>query len=137
MSLFVVRTSDGTVTFLHNLIPMWLTDKRKAPRRLLIDKKVAVEYLRIVFIEILSTVVEETLRATLPLRDEDLERFVMHFAVRFLCLHVDQNSLTDVFNWLINYRFLEKRILSGRSEIYHVIEDFKLASSCLPAEETQ
>ena len=136
VSLFVVRTSDGLVTFLHNLIPVWLTDKRKAPRRLLIDKKVAVEYLRIVFIEILSTVVEET-RATLPLRDEDLERFAMHFAVRFLCHHIDQNSLTAVFNWLVNYRFLEKRIHSGRSEIYHVIEDFKLASSCLPAEETQ
>ena len=136
VSLFVVRTSDGTVKFLHNLIPMWLTDKKKAPRRLLIDKKVAVEYLRIMFIEIISTVVEET-RATLPLRDEDLERFVMHFAVRFLCHHIDQNSLTDVFNWLVNYRFLEKRIHSGRSEIYHVIEDFKLASSCLPAEETQ
>ena len=135
VSLFVVRTSDGTVKFLHNLIPMWLTDKKKAPRRLLIDKKVAVEYLRNVFIEILSTVVEET-RATLPLRDEDLERFVMHIAVRFLC-HVDQNSLTSVFNWLTNYRFLEKRIHSGRSEIYHVIEDFKLASSCLPAKETQ
>ena len=136
VSLFVVRTSDGTVTFLHNLIPMWLTDKRKAPRRLLIDKKVAVEYLRIVFIEILSFVVEET-RATLPLRDEDLESFVMHFAVPFQCHHVDQNSLTNVFNWLTNYRLLEKRIHSGRSEIYHVIEDFKLASSCLPAEETQ
>ena len=136
VSLFVVRTSDGTVTFLHNLIPVWLTDKRKAPRWLLIDKKVAVEYLRIVFIEILSTVVDET-RATLPLRDEDLERFVMHFAVRFLCHHIDQKSLTDVFNWLINYRFLEKRIHSGRIEIYHVIEDFKLASSCLPAEEAQ
>ena len=86
VSLFVVRTSDGKVTFLHNLIPMWLTDKRKASQRLLVDKKVAVEYLRIVFIEILSTVVEET-RATLPLRDEDLERFVMHFTVRFLCHH--------------------------------------------------
>ena len=61
----------------------------------------------------------------------------MHFAVRFLCHHVDQNSLTDVFNWLTNYRFLEKRIHSGRSEIYHVIEDFKLAFSCLSAEETQ
>ena len=136
VSLFVFRTSDGTVKFLHNLIPVWLTDRKKAPRRLLIDEKVAVEYLRIIFIEIISTVVEET-RVTLPLRDEDLERFVMHFAVRFLCHHVDQNSLADVFNWLINYRFLEKRIHSGRSEIYHVIEDFKLASSCLPAEETQ
>ena len=136
VSLFVVRTSDGTVRFLHNLIPMWLTDKKKPPRRLLIDKKVAVEYLRIVFIEIISTVVEET-RATLLLRDEDLERFVMHIAVRFLCHHLDQNSLTNVFKWLTNYRFLEKRIHSGRSEIYHVIKDFKLASSCLPAEETQ
>ena len=136
VSLFVVRTSDETVKFLHNLIPMWLTDKEKAPRRLLIDKKVAVEYLRIVFIEILSTVVEET-RATLPLRDEHLGIFAMHIAVRFLCHHIDQNSMTNVFNWLTNYRFLEKRIHSGRSEIYHVIEDFKLASSCLPAEETQ
>ena len=136
VSLFVVQTSDGTVKFLHNLIPVWLTDKKKAPRRLLIDKKVAVEYLRIMFIEVISTVVEET-RATLSIRDEDLERFVMHFAVRFQCHHVDQNSLKNVFNWLTNYRFLEKRIHSGRSEIYHVIEDLKLASSCLPAEETQ
>ena len=136
VSLFVVRTPDGTVKFLHNLIPMWLTDKNKARGRLLIDKNVAVEYLRIMFIEIISTAVEET-RATLPLRDEDLQRFVMHFAVRFLCHHVDQNSLTNVFNWLTSYRFLEKRIHSGRTEIYHVIEDFKLASSCLPAEETQ
>ena len=136
VSLFVVRTSDGTLTFLHNLIPVWLTDRKRAPRRLLIDKKVAVEYLRIVFIEILSTVVEET-RATVPLRNEDLERFVMHVAVRFLCHHGDQNSPTDVFNWLTNYRLLEKRIHSGRNELYHVIEDFKLASSCLPSGETQ
>ena len=136
VSLFVVRTSDGTVTFLHNLIPVWLTDERKAPRRLSIDKKVAVKYLRTVFIEILSSVVKET-RATLPLGGEDLESFVMHFAVPFECHHVDQNSLANVFNWLTNYQFLEKRIHSGRTEIYHVIEDFKLASSCLPAEETQ
>ncbi|KAJ7375988.1 hypothetical protein OS493_037540 [Desmophyllum pertusum] len=42
VSQFVVlRTSDQTLTFLHNLIPAWLTDKNKSSRKLFIDKKIA------------------------------------------------------------------------------------------------
>ena len=136
VSLFVIRTSDETLEFLHNLIPTWLTDKKKASRKLLIDTEVAVEYLRMIFIDVLSAVVQET-PATLSCRDENLERFVMHFAVRFLCHPNNQNSLTDVFSWLTCYPFLEKRIQSGRIEIYHLIEDFQLASSCIAVDETQ
>ena len=136
VSLFVIRTSDGTLEFLHNLIPTWLTDKKKTSRKLLIDTEVAVEYLRMIFIDVLSAVVQET-PATLSRRDENLERFVMHFAVRFLCHPNNQNSLTDVFSWLTCYPFLEKRIQSGRIEIYHLIEDFQLASTCIAVDETQ
>ena len=54
VSQFVVfRTSDQTLTFLHNLIPAWLTDKNKASRKLFIDKRIAGEYLLKVFVEIL------------------------------------------------------------------------------------
>ena len=136
VSLFVIRTSDGTLKFLHNLIPTWLTDKKKAPRKLLIDTEVAVEYLRMIFIDVLSAVVQER-PASLSRRDENLERFVMHFAVRFMCHPNNQNSLTDVYSWLTSYPFLEKRIQSGRIEIYHLIEDFQLASTCIAVDETQ
>ena len=57
VSLFVVlRTSDRTVSFLHNLIPVWLSDKGKA-RELFINRKSAGEYLKTIFVDILSTVV--------------------------------------------------------------------------------
>ncbi|KAL9974422.1 hypothetical protein ACROYT_G011450 [Oculina patagonica] len=73
VSQFVVlRTSDQTLTFLHNLVPAWLTDKNKASRKLFIDKKIA-----------------------------------------------------------------ERRMLSGRIEIYHLLEDLKLAADCLAFEEVK
>ena len=57
VSLFVVlRTSDRTVSFLHNLIPVWLSDKSKA-RELFVNRKTAGEYLKNIFVDILSTVV--------------------------------------------------------------------------------
>ncbi|KAJ7375996.1 hypothetical protein OS493_037548 [Desmophyllum pertusum] len=53
VSQFVVLrgTSDQTLTFLHNLIPAWLTDKNKTSRKLFIDKKIADEYLRKVLLK--------------------------------------------------------------------------------------
>ena len=57
VSLFVVlRTSDRTVSFLHNLIPVWLSDKGKA-RELFLNSKTAGEYLKNIFVDILSTMV--------------------------------------------------------------------------------
>ncbi|KAJ7375994.1 hypothetical protein OS493_037546 [Desmophyllum pertusum] len=83
VSQFVVlRSSDQTLTFLHNLIPACLTDKKKSSRKLFIDKKIAGEYLRKVFVEILSAVVNEP-PSTCTSIDEDLEDYVSRFGVRF------------------------------------------------------
>ncbi|KAJ7375782.1 hypothetical protein OS493_038903, partial [Desmophyllum pertusum] len=83
VSQFVVLrgTPDQTLTFLHNLIPAWLTDKKKSSRKLFIDKKIAAA--------------------------------------------------------LTSYQFMERRMLSRRIEIYHLLEDFKLAAGCLPVEEKE
>ena len=130
----VLRTSDQTFTFLHNLIPAWLTDTNKASRELFIDKTIAVEYLRKMFVEILSNILNEP-QPTCTSIDVDLKDYVSRVVVRFLCQYVERDSLEAVFSCLTSYHFIERRMLSGRIEIYHLIEDLKLAVSQLPFEE--
>ena len=135
VSQFVVlRTSDQTLTFLHNLIPAWLTDKKKASRKLFIDKKIAGEYLRTIFVEIIASVVNEP-QPTCPSIDVDLEDYVSRVAVRFLCQYGERDSLKAVFSCLTSYHFIERRMLNGKIEIYRLLEDLKLAAGCLPFEE--
>ena len=132
VSQFVVlRTSDQTLTFLHNLIPAWLTDKNKA-RKLFIDKKIAGEYLRNIFVEILSFVVIESRTI-----DDQLKDYVSRVAVRYLCQYSETDTLEYVFSCLTSYRFIERRILSRRIEIYHLLEDLKFAARQLPSEEVK
>ena len=174
VSQFVVlRTSDQTLTFLHNLIPAWLTDKTKASRKLFIDKKIAGEYLRNIFVEVLSYVVTESPstcptidnqlkgyvfrvgefvrdkfvrilssivngpQPKCPVIDDKLKDYVFQVAVRFLCQNSEKDSLDAAFSCLKNYRFIERRILSGRIHIYHLLEDLKLVAGQLPSEEVK
>jgi len=131
VSQFVVlRTSDQTVTFLHNLIPGWLTNRRKATRKLFIKTRSAGEYLRKIFIEILSTFGEES-PSLLPMIEVELQDYVSRVAIRFLCQLGDPDSLRYVFSCLTNYHYLDKRIQNGRIEIYHLLEDLKLAAGRL------
>ena len=123
----VFRSSDQTIDFLHNLIPAWLTNKKKASRKLFIDKKTAVEYLRIIIIEILPVVGKEQ-PPTLPPIDVDLQVYVSHVAVRFLCQHGDMESLKLVSSCLTSYHFLDKRIQNGRIGVYRLLEDLQLAA---------
>ena len=139
VSQFVVlRTSDQTLTFLHNLIPAWLTSKNRASRKLLIDKQIAVEYLGKFFVEILTIVVNEPQPiAASPSIDVDLEEYVSRVAIRFLCQFGETDSLKTVFSCLTSYHFMERRVLSGRIEIYRLVEDFKLASGRFPLEQVK
>ena len=137
VSQFVVlRTSDKTLTFLHNLVPAWLTDKTKGPRKLFIDKKMAREYLRDVFVEILSLIAYEPSSAYTSI-EEDLEDYVVRIAVCFLCQLGGKESLKLVFFCLTNYNFMERRLLSGKAEIYHLLEDLDLAAGRVGVEEKQ
>ena len=134
VSQFVVlRTSDKTLTFLHNLIPAWLTDKNKA-RKFFIDKKISGEYLRMIFVEILSSIVNKS-QPTCLSTDPDLEDYVSCVAVRFLCRNGAKDSLKAVFDCLTTYDFIKRRIQSGRIEIYRLLEDLRLVTDRLPVEE--
>ena len=135
VSQFVVlRTSDQTLTFLHNLIPAWLTDKNKASRNLFIDKKIAGEYLRTIFVEVLSSILNESPPTCLS-TDATLEDYVSCVAVRFLCRNGAKDSLKTVFDCLTSYQFIERRIQSGKIEIYHLLDDLRLAAGRLPVED--
>ena len=128
-SQFVVM--QKTVTFLHNLIPAWLTNKRKA-EKLYIDKKCASEYLISIFKEIVSAVFNNV--EARPVVTSELRAFVVRFGGRFLCQHGEKDSLKLVFSCLTSYHFLEERIRSGRMGIYHLLKDLQLSASSLGVE---
>ena len=131
VSLFeILRTPDETFTFLHNLIPAWLTDKTKASRKLFIDKIEAGEYLRIVIVEFLSAAARSQQCGKPPSIEGDLFEYYLRFGVRFLCGHPDTYSLKIVFNCLTSYQFIWKRIQKKGIEIYSVIGDLKLSVCC-------
>ena len=133
ISQFVVM--QKRVSFLHNLIPAWLTNKKKA-QELYIDPKEAGGYLTEIVKEILSAFVGEP-RLNLDHVERDLKSFSLHFAVRLLCQHAEKDSLELVFRCLTSCRFLEERISSGRFGIYDLLKDFQLAASCLAVEQRE
>ena len=133
VSQFVVM--QRKVSFLHSLIPAWLTNKKKA-QELYIDEKEAGGYLTEIVKEILSAFVGET-RLHLEPVERDLQSFSLHFAVHLLCQRAEKDSLELVFRCLTSYRFLEERISSGRFGIYHLLNDFQRAASCLAVEKRE
>ncbi|CAH3165225.1 unnamed protein product [Porites evermanni] len=115
------RTSDRTVSFLHNLIPVWLSDEGKA-RLLFVDKKTADEYLKNIFLDILYIVVGKP-PPTLSSEwiDGDLQNYILRFAIHFLCQCGDNASLEG-----------ERIKLDGFSLLY----DLRLAAHRFPLEMT-
>ena len=126
----VLRNPDQTLTFLHNLVPAWLTNDTKAPRKLLICKKMGGKYLSEVFVEILSSIVQESSSPCTSI-DVKLKDYVMRVAVCFMSQFGGKDWLELVFTCLTNYHFIERRLLSGKSEIYHLLQDLKLVRGCL------
>ena len=84
------------MTFLHSLIPVWLSDKGKV-RTLFVDKTSGGEYLEASFNEILSAVVDVSSSTTSVSIADDLKNYVLRFAIRYLCHCGDKNSLDNVF----------------------------------------
>ena len=130
----VLRNPEQTLTFLHNLVPAWLTNDTKAPHKLLICKKMAGKYLREVFVEILSSIIQESSSPCKSI-DVKLKDYVMRVAVSFLCQFGGKDWLELVFTCLTNYHFMERRLLSGKIEIYHLLQDLKLVRGCLDVDD--
>ena len=141
LSLFVLSRSADQITFLtfltflHSLVPAWLSNKSKA-RKLFIDEKTAINYLRDIFIEIVSSFIQNSPKPCSSIH-VDLLNYVVRLAVRFLCKFGGKDSSTAVFNCLTNYQYIERRLLCGKIEIYHVVEDLDSAVALLTAENKQ
>ena len=133
VSQFVVL--QKTVSFLHNLIPSWLTNKNKA-KELFIDENEAGCYLTEIVKEVLSAFVDEP-GLKLKSVESDLQRCFFLFGIPLLCQHGVKDSLKLVFRCLTSYRFLEEKIRSERFGIYQLLKDFQYAASCFAVEEKE
>ena len=133
VSQFVVL--QKTVSFLHNLIPSWLTNKNKA-KELFIDENEAGSYLTEIVKEVLSAFVDEP-GLKLKFVESDLQSCFFLFGIQLLCQHGENDSLKLVFRCLTSYRFLEEKIRSERFGIYQLLKDFQYAASCFAVEEKE
>ncbi len=127
LSLFMVLTK--TFTFLHNLIPAWLSDEDKAGE-LFINRNIEANYLKDIIIEILFGFIHEQSQNVCLIK-ADLLDYVLRVGIRFLCGLPGKDSLETVFICLTCFKYIQHRIQSRRIEIYSLIEDFKLAADCL------
>ena len=130
VSIFLVlRASDQTLSFLHNLIPSWLTGKKRA-RRFFVDTTKAGEYLREIVLEFLPSVINVTSSEKNSSIELDLLDYVLHVGVRLLCKCDDRKSTKIIYECLTSYQYIQKRIQKSRTGVYSVIGDLKLSARC-------
>ena len=132
VSQFVVqRTSDRTVSFLHNLILVGLSDEGKA-RLLFVDKKTAGEYLKIIFVDIIYIVVgKPPTNLSSEWIDSDLQNYILRFAIHFLCEYGDNASLEEAYKFLTCYTFLQEKV---KMDFFSLLYDLQLAAHPFPLE---
>ena len=128
LSTFLVfRTPDQTFAFLHNLIPVWLTNTEKASRKLFVDKIIAGEYLRDIINECLSKFLNEESAESLSI-DIHILDYVLRVGLHFLFGFSDKVSAETISSCLTSFRFIQARIECRRNGIYTLIEDFKVGA---------
>ena len=126
----VVHSSDNTFSFLHNLIPSWLTSEEKASRKLFIDKAKAREYFTKIILTFLHCVLSDQQEGGVSI-NRDVHNYLLRVGVRFLCCNYDnRDSMTTVFSCLTSFHFLQKRVNTDRLEIFSVVRDYKLCLQC-------
>ena len=126
----VVRSSDNTFSFLHNLIPSWLSSEEKASRKLFIDRAEANEYFKKIILTFLHCVLSDQQEGGLSI-NRDVHNYLLRVGVRFLCCNYDnRDSMTTVFSCLTSFHFLQKRVDTNRLEIFCVVSDYKLCLQC-------
>ena len=137
VSIFLVlRASDLTFTFLHNLIPSWLTDRNKA-RRFFVNTTKARECLKNIVLEFLPSVMDFSSAEKHPSVEKDFLDYVLQVGVRVLCGCDDADSMKIVYNLMTSYQFIQKRIQESRIGVYSVIADLKLSACCQTLGDTE
>ena len=131
VSQFVVmRTADETFTFLHNLIPAWFTDKKKASRKFFVDRIKAGKYFRDIIVEFLSAGVANQRWDKPPSIEADLFDYLLCVGVRFLSEYREKDPSKTVFSCLTSYQYIWKRVQNNGIEIYSLIVDLRLSAGC-------
>ena len=128
VSRFVVRNSDSTFRFLHNLIPLLLTNEEKS-RELFIDKGKASEYLKEIILTFLPRAFSDQLEGGVSI-NRDVRNYLLHVGVRFLCNYDNEDTMKTVFSCLTSFHFLQKRVNIDRLEIFAVVSDYKCRLQC-------
>ena len=137
VSIFLVlRASDLTFAFLHNLIPSWLTDRNKA-RRFFVDITKAGECLKNIVLEFLPSVMDFSSAKKHPSVEKDFLDYVLHVGVRVLCGYDDACSMKIVYNCMTSYHFIQQRIQKSRIGVYSVIGDLKLSACSQTLDDTE
>ena len=137
VSIFLVlRASDLTFAFLHNLIPSWLTDRNKA-RRFFVDTTKAGECLKNIVLEFLPSVMDFSSAKKHPSVEKDFLDYVLHVGVRVLCGYDDAGSMKIVYNCMTSYQFIQQRIQKSRIGVYSVIGDLKLSARSQTLDDTE
>ena len=125
LSTFLLfRTPDQSFTFLHNLIPAWLTNREKASRKLFIDRIKAGEYFRDVMTTCLFEFLDEQSEGSFSIDTRVLD-YVLRVGVCFLRGFSDKVSVGTISRCLTSFKFIQARIKCRRNEIYLLINDFK------------
>ena len=123
-TFLLLRTPDQSFTFLHNLIPAWLTNREKASRKLFIDRIKAGEYFRDVMTTCLSEFLDEQSEGSFSIDTRVLD-YVLRVGVCFLRGFSDKVSVGTISRCLTSFKFIQARIKCRRNEIYLLINDFK------------
>lgn len=125
LSTFLVfRKPDQTFTFLHSLIPAWLTNKEKASRQLYVDRIKAGEYFRDLIVSCLSKFLDEQSDGSISIDTQVLD-YILRVGVRCLFSISDKVSQETIYSCLTTFKFIRARIQCRRNGIYPLIEDFK------------
>ena len=133
----VVRSSDNTFSFLHNLIPSWLTSEEKASRKLFIDRAEASEYFKKIILTSLHSVLSDQQEEGVSI-NHDVHNYLLREGVRFLfCNYDNRDSMETVFSCLTSYHFLQKRVDTNRLEIFSLVSDYKLCLQCQSFDDPQ
>ena len=126
----VVRSSDDTFSFLHNLIPSWLTSEKKASRKLFIDRGKASEYFKKIILNFFHCALSDQPEGGLAI-NRDVRNYLLHVGVRFLCCNYDnRDTMKTVFRCLTSFHFLQERVNTDRLEIFSAVSDYKLCLQC-------
>ena len=126
-STFLIVRSDQTFAFPHGLIPSWLTDRKKAPARLFVNKNEGGRYLKDIISEVLLAATPNQQGECLPSIESDVLEYCDQIGVRLLCDYCDNDSLKVVFSYLANYQVIARRLKKKGIEIYSIIGDVKCA----------